>query len=102
MTLRNIDTIDPKGLIRESFLMEGISDAECRSILVDWALSLPAGSAPVAAMAALLERHAPNPAHPMARLLAEGRDGTAAAPRRRGGHKGRDRGPSAGPSSRGV
>jgi hypothetical protein len=33
---------DPKGLIRESFRIEGITGAECRSIFVDWALSVQA------------------------------------------------------------
>jgi hypothetical protein len=32
---------DPKGLVRESYRIEGITPGECRSILVDWALSLP-------------------------------------------------------------
>ena len=90
--MRETDMIDPKGLIRESFRIAGISDGECRSILVDWALSLPPGTAPAAAMAALLDRHAPDPAHPMARLLVEGRDGTAQPPRRRGGARARNRG----------
>jgi hypothetical protein len=86
------DEIDPKGLIRESFRMDGITDAECRSILVDWALSLSAQTPPAPAMAALLQRHQPDPAHPMAQLLLEGRDGTAEAPRRRGGYRARPRG----------
>lgn len=90
--MRESDTIDPKGLIRESFRIEGISDGECRSILVDWALSLAPDTAPAAAMAALLDRHAPDPAHPMARLLAEGRDGTASPPKRKGGSRARIRG----------
>ncbi len=34
---------DPKGLIRESFAIEGIGAPECRSIFLDWALGLPAG-----------------------------------------------------------
>ena len=35
---------DPKGLIREAYAIEGITDGECRSILIDWALSLRAGT----------------------------------------------------------
>jgi hypothetical protein len=31
--------VDPKGLIRESYAIEGITPQECRSILIDWALS---------------------------------------------------------------
>ena len=35
------DYNDPKALIRESFNIEGINIEECRSIFLDWALSLP-------------------------------------------------------------
>ena len=35
---------DPKGLIRESYAIEGISAPECRSIFFDWALSLAGGT----------------------------------------------------------
>ena len=35
------DYDDPKALIRESFNIEGIKIEECRSIFLDWALSLP-------------------------------------------------------------
>jgi len=38
------DADDPKGLIRESYRIEGIGMAECRSIFLDWALSLPDGA----------------------------------------------------------
>ena len=31
------DPDDPKGLIRESYRMEGIGPAECRSNFLDWA-----------------------------------------------------------------
>ena len=45
---------DPKGLIRESYRIDGIGEAECRSILVDWALSLPEGVTARDALAALI------------------------------------------------
>ena len=67
------DNYDPKGLIRESYQIAGISDAECRSILIDWALSLPAEIDQRVALAALLERHGiAQPQHPMTSLLKEG------------------------------
>ncbi len=73
MTLTPDQSIDPKGLIREAYRIEGISDAECRSILIDWALSLPAETATPDALAALIARHAPDaPDHPMTALLHEG------------------------------
>jgi hypothetical protein len=78
------DPIDPKNLIREAYRIEGIGDAECRSTLVDWALSLT-DTDPRVAIAALLDRHADAPAgHPMTAVLREGL-AEAGAPRRRGG-----------------
>jgi hypothetical protein len=66
------DPNDPKGLIRESFRIEGITLGECRSIFVDWALSVPATEhAPL--IEALLARHEAEPAdHPMKQVLTEG------------------------------
>ena len=48
------DPDDPKGLIRESYRMEGIGSAECRSIFLDWALSLPEGHDNAAAITQVL------------------------------------------------
>jgi hypothetical protein len=84
------DPDDPKGLIRESFRIEGITDAECRSILIDWALSLPAGRDTRAAMARLLARHGELD-HPMTRLMHEAATDPP-SPTRRGGRAGRMRG----------
>jgi hypothetical protein len=78
---------DPKGLIRESYNIDGIGMAECRSIFVDWALSLTGDSQ--AAIEALLAQYgAAHPGHPMTRTLTEG---LAQAPqaRRRGGRAAR-------------
>lgn len=73
---------DPKGLIRESYRIEGISDAECRSILIDWALSLPDSQDQRAALHTLLDQYGAEGAHPMTALLREGL--TAPKPARRG------------------
>ncbi|REC57045.1 hypothetical protein DRV84_08095 [Rhodosalinus sediminis] len=82
---------DPKGLIREAYRIEGITEAECRSIFFDWALALPEGAAPRAAIEALLARHADAPEdHPMTRVLREGL-AESATPRRRGGARRRAR-----------
>ena len=81
------DPHDPKGLIRESFRIEGITEGECRSIFVDWALSVEAS--PRAAIEGLLERYATEPAdHPMFAVL---REGLGEGPRagRRGGRAAR-------------
>lgn len=67
------DPNDPKGLIHEAYQIIGISDGECRSILIDWALSLAPQDDPRAALGVLHARHAPTHAdHPMTRLLHEG------------------------------
>ena len=83
---------DPKGLVRESYAIEGITNWECRSIFVDWALSLPVGADTSAAINVLLDQYATTaPDHPMSATLTEGL-GTAAAPKRRGGRLGRQAG----------
>lgn len=85
-----VDPDDPKGLIRESFRIEGISDAECRSILVDWALSLPSADDHRAALARLFQRHARTlPDHPMTQLLHEAANAPQGQTGRRGGRAGR-------------
>ncbi|MGR3540372.1 MAG: hypothetical protein ACU0BS_02955 [Hasllibacter sp.] len=81
------DPTDPKGLIREAYRIEGIGKPECRSIFLDWALSVDATPAAIAAM---LERHGGDEGaggHPMTEVL---REGLEAAPKgRRGGRAAR-------------
>ena len=85
------DPLDPKDLIREAYQIEGITGGECRSIFLDWALSLPDGEDARPAIAALIARYAGAFGdHPMTEVLREGRQ-AAARPRRRGGWKSRDR-----------
>ncbi|MCC6000153.1 MAG: hypothetical protein JJU19_04720 [Pararhodobacter sp.] len=95
---RVTDPDDPKGLIRESYRIDGITAAECRSILMDWALSLPHGQDERAALARLRSRYGmSDPAHEMNRLVAEalagphgqGPDGSARPDGRRGGRAAR-------------
>lgn len=74
---------DPKGLILESYRIEGISDAQCRSILVDWALSLPDSRDQRAALQSLLERYGDAADHPMTNLLRAGLDAAPARRRRK-------------------
>ena len=85
------EPIDPKDLIYDSYRIDGIDAGECRSIFLDWALSLPDTEETQDAIAQLLARYAPdNPDHPMTTVL---RDGQAAAakPKRRGGWRSRNR-----------
>jgi hypothetical protein len=83
------DALDPKELILESYRIEGISAPECRSVCLDWALSVPLGSDTRAQVLALLERYREQPAdHPMTQTLRAALD-SAGPPKRRGGRSGR-------------
>jgi hypothetical protein len=80
---------DPKGLVRESYRIDGITPGECRSIFMDWALSIPVGAPAVEAVRTLIATYgAPNPDHPMTAVLHQALTAPE-APRRRGGRSGR-------------
>ena len=82
---------DPKGLIFESYRMEGITKPECRTIFLDWALSLPMERDTGKAIRTLLAHYRPeHPSHPMTEVMSEGLT-SMAAPRRRGGWRSRPR-----------
>ena len=73
---------DPRGLVRESYRIEGITEAECRSIFLDWAIQ---AADPTAAIPMLLDRHGREaPDHPMTRVLREALDRPARTGRRGG------------------
>ncbi len=83
--------LDPKGLIHEAYRIDGITAAECRSIFMDWALTLPEEINVHQALHTLLARHEDGaPAHPMTDVLRDGLTGIA-TPRRRGGWRSRAR-----------
>ena len=88
---RRDDEKDPKGLIYESYRIDGIVEPECRSIFLDWAIGVPVGQDSTAWIRALLEEHGPEfPDHPMTKVLEE----ALAQPTqrgRRGGARGRVR-----------
>ncbi|MEP6066485.1 MAG: hypothetical protein ABJ246_11650 [Paracoccaceae bacterium] len=85
------DKLDPKGLIFEAYQIDGITDAECRSIFLDWALSLPDGIDQGKTIKALCETYsAQNPDHPMSMVLNDGLT-RISTPRRRGGWRSRPR-----------
>jgi hypothetical protein len=80
---------DPKGLVRESYRIEGITAGECRSIFMDWALSIPVGAPVVDAVRTLIATYAlREPEHPMSAVLHQALT-SPEAPRRRGGRTGR-------------
>ncbi len=80
---------DPKGLVRESYRIEGITPGECRSIFMDWALSIPVGRSVPDAVRVLIATYAlTEPEHPMSTVLQQALT-QPDAPRRRGGRIGR-------------
>ena len=88
---RSDDPNDHKGLIREAYRIDGITLPECRSIFLDWALSLPGDRDQAQALAALHALYsAQEPDHPMTEVLTEGLQ-SAKAPKRRGGWRSRPR-----------
>jgi len=85
------DPLDKKGLIPDSLAIEGIDEGECRSIFLDWALSLPDGTDNSSAITTMLDRYRDDyPDHPMIKVLTEGL-AQANAPKRRGGWRSRPR-----------
>ena len=79
---------DPKGLVRESYRIEGITPGECRSIFMDWALSIPVGRSVADAVRVLIATYAAaEPGHPMSAVLVQAL-AQPDAPRRRGGRIG--------------
>jgi len=86
-----LDEIDKSGLIREAYLIEGITLGECRTIFLDWALKLSVGLEADDAIRALISVYdGDNPGHPMTSVLRAGLE-TPAQPKRRGGYRGRER-----------
>ena len=85
------DVNDPKGLIFEAYRIEGITKSECRTIFLDWALSLPMEQDTGQTLRLLLSQYSEmNIDHPMNEVMKEGLSGMA-APRRRGGWRSRNR-----------
>lgn len=83
---------DPKGLVRESYAIEGITLAECKSIFIDWVLSLTSSTpAPEALRVLLATWSEGREDHPMTLILTEALTAPQ-APRRRGGRIGRQAG----------
>lgn len=83
---------DVKNLMHEAFRIEGITEAECRSIFMDWALSradIPPVHEAIAGLISHYAPHHPN-GHPMLMVLEQGQTPMTGA-RRRGGARGRAR-----------
>ena len=85
------DLDDPKALIQEAYRIDNIALPECRSIFLDWALSLPIEQDSNISIQNLLERYQSEFSnHPMTKTLEEGLLNMV-KPKRRGGWKSRPR-----------
>lgn len=82
------DPCDPKGLIRESYRIDGITLEECRSIFLDWALSVPVGDPSDMIKHLLTDHGALAPQHPMTQTMTAALADMGPA-QRRGGRAGR-------------
>lgn len=81
--------IDPRGLIRDSYVIEGITAGECRSIFLDWALFDDNDMTQADRITALLDHYGEAaPDHPMTKVLRAGLEDQV-QPKRRGGRKAR-------------
>jgi len=88
-TAMKLETVDPKGLMRESYRIEGITRGECRSIFLDWAINVPASDDTLEHVRFVLGTYgAEHPTHPMTDTLREALE-AAPMPARRGGRKAR-------------
>ena len=65
-----VDDVDPKGLIRESYRIEGITPQECKTIFFDWAIQVPETADPAAHIAFCISHYgAGQPYHPITVVL---------------------------------
>jgi hypothetical protein len=83
------DALDPAGLIREAYRIDGITAQDCRVIFLDWAIKSDSPDDLPAAIKKMLTQYADQPAqHPMTQTLRAGLE-DAVTPIRRGGREGR-------------
>lgn len=80
--------IDPRGMIYESYRIEGISIEECRMIFLDWALEAAKADMRADLQTLLNEYGDINPDHPMTNVIIQGMK-QAVSKGRRGGRAGR-------------
>ncbi len=87
-----VEKYDPRGLIRESYRIEGIDAGQCRTVFLDWVLGAAADPELTQQIEAFLTFYASKePDHPMSAVLREGLAGQAAPKGRRGGWRSRQR-----------
>lgn len=87
--MTDFKAIDPKNLFEDAYDIDGITEGECRSIFLDWAISRPEEGSAKEAIATLHGHFSERfPDHPMTKVLAEGL-GQTARTGRRGGRRAR-------------
>ncbi len=60
-----VEDVDPKGLIRESYRIEGITSPMCKTIFFDWAIQVAVGADPAEHIAFCISHYrADLPGHP--------------------------------------
>ena len=85
--MNDVQDFDPKGLIREAYRIEGINLPDCRTIFLDWALSVRGET--FTHVQALLDLYGVDaPDHPMTQVLNAALEGPP-SPQRRGGRAAR-------------
>lgn len=85
-----IAAIDKRGLIRESYKIDGIRAEECRSIFLDWALFDEHEMPQPDRIKVLLDTYGTGaPDHPMTAVMQEALKPAEAQGKRRGGRNGR-------------
>lgn len=69
----NLREMDPRGLFDDSFRIKGVTERECRSIFLDWAIGVPAEQ-DARSWVKLIHAYYRTrfPLHPMTKILAEG------------------------------
>jgi len=81
--------VDPKKLILEAYNIDGIGSRECKSIFLDWALSISSDSEVSLLIRILINKYeSVAKDHPMTKVLYEGLL-PSSTPKRRGGRKSR-------------
>ena len=91
MTLdsKTLKQMDGRGLFDDSYKIDGITEGECRSIFLDWAIGIPAGQEPKPWLVQIYAHYQPQfPDHPMTNVLKESL-GQAEHTGRRGARAGR-------------
>ena len=81
-------SFDPRGLIYEAYRIDGITEPECRSIFLDWALGTQLGADMGAMLRGFMAEYGEkHPDHPMTAVLKEGLEKTNRPLGRRGGRQ---------------